>query len=355
MSIPLDEFDPAHSPPIPPPRFARPVWPLRVSVLYLVVVVVVALVNRTLAEAQWWSTLLIYLPQVLYLVPAPLVLLTVLWSQDRRALGVFIGTLLLIAGPIMGGHVPLPSLIPADAPRVRVLAYNVQGGKAGFELLQAQIERFRPDVVIFSEARDWGNEQPLQEYLGKQFPNWASISGGDVFIASHWPFAGTESLPLSDLRTRDPSLDREKVRALVDAPFGRFQVVGVHFYTAVYGRTLKKEWKHVPAYMRHTGDIRKAQAKDLLAWTGKMDEPVILAGDFNTPPAGQIYQSLLGSFGDSFAERGLGWGYTFQSNRPLLRIDYIFHSRQWDVVRCEVGLERGSDHRPVFAELALRK
>lgn len=356
MSLPPDEFDPEPpGAPIPPPRFGRPRWPLWLAWIYLFGVGGVALVSRTLAETQWWSTLLIYLPQVFYLTPAPLVLLPVLWSRDRRTLGVFIGTLLLIAGPLMGGTVSLPSFTPADAPRVRVLAYNIQSGKAGYELLQAQIEHYRPDVVIFSEARDWSAETPLQDYLRKQFPNWSTAVGGDVFVASRWPFAEIESLPLGDLRTRDPSLDRMKVRALVDAPFGRFQVVGVHFYTAVYGRTLKKEWRQVPAYMRHTGGIRKEQAKDLLAWTGTMDEPLILAGDFNTPPAGQIYQSLVRSLGDSFAERGRGWGYTFQANRPLLRIDYIFHSRQWDVVRCEVGLEPGSDHRPVFAELALRK
>lgn len=319
------------------------------------IVVSVALVSRALAESQWWSTLLIYLPQVLYLAPAPLVLLPVLWSRDRRALGVFVGTLLLIAGPIMGGHVPFPSFTPADAPRVRVLEYNIQGGRAGVELIQAQVERFQPDVVIFSEARDWGNERPLEEYLGRQFRNWSTTASGDMFIASRWPFVETEALPLSDLKTQDPSLDRKKVRALVEAPFGRFQVVGVHFYTAVYGRTLRKEWNHVPTYMRHTGSIRQDQAKDLRTWTNGMSDPVILAGDFNTPPIGWIYQSLVTQLGDSFAERGLGWGYTFQANRPVLRIDYIFHSRQWDVAKCEVGAQPGSDHRPVFAELAFRK
>jgi len=355
MDLPLPELDPELPPGVPPPRLTPPVWPLWIASLYLLVVVLVALVSRTLAETRWWSTLLIYLPQVLYFTPAPFVLLPVLWSRDRRTLGVFIATLLLIAGPIMGARVPLPNFAPGQAPRVRVLAYNIQGGKAGFDLLQAQVERYQPDVVVFSEARDWGDERPLQAYLAKQFPNWAATVGGDVYIASRWPFAETEALPLSDFRTRDPSLDREKVRALVDAPFGRFQVVGVHLYTAIYGRTLRKEWKHVPTYMRHTGSVRKDQVRDLLEWTGKMDEPLILAGDFNTPPAGQIYQKLTHSFGDAFAERGLGWGYTFQTDRPLLRIDYIFHSRQWEVIRCEVGTMPGSDHRPVFAELARRK
>lgn len=354
MSFSPEDLD-VDTPPGVPLRPRRPAWPLWLSCSYLLIVLAVGLVSRSLAESQWWSTLLIYLPQVLYLAPAPLVLVPVIWSQDRRALAVFAGTLLLIAGPVMDGHVPLPKFTPASAPRVRVLEYNIQGAKAGFELIRAQIERFQPDVVVFAEARDWGDERPLQAHLKQQFPNWASTVEGDVFIASRWPFRETDAQPLGDLLTRDPSLDRKKVRALVEAPFGRFQVAGVHFYTAVYGRTLKKELKRVPSYMRHTGSIRREQTQDLLEWTRKIEEPLILAGDFNTPPAGQIYQSLINEFGDAFAERGLGWGYTFQSHRPLLRIDYIFHSPQWDVVRCEVGTGRGSDHLPLFAELALRK
>lgn len=353
MPLAPEELD-ADPPVPPPPRSLRRAWPLWVACGYLLLVLGVAVVSRAQAEAHWWSTLLIYLPQVLYLAPAPLVLGIVLWSRDRRALGVFTGTLLLIGGPIMGAHVPLPSLTPASAPRVRVLEYNIQSGREGFDRVRAQVARFRPDVVVFSEARDWGDERPLQAFLQELFPNWATTTGGDLFIASRWPIRETEASPISEFRFRDPSLDRKKVRAVVEAPFGRFQVAGVHFYTAVYGRTLREQWRHVPAYMQHTGSIRKAQVRDVLEWTRPIEDPLILAGDFNTPPAGQIYESLAERFGDSFAERGLGWGYTFQSFRPLLRIDYIFHSRHWDVVRCEVGARPGSDHLPVFAELALR-
>ena len=337
----------------PPPRRSR--WQFVLALTYLVGVLVLTLLSRMVGERLWWTTLLIYLPQAGYLLPAPLVFLLIIWSRDRRALGTFLLTLLLIAGPVMGYRVPLPQLGQPGPHRVKVLSYNIKGALGGFDRISAQVNALNPDVVIFSEARGWSDDSVIERQLREQFAGWDSIIGGDVYIASHWPFVSSESLALGHTITHDPSLDRRKVRALVQAPFGRFQVLGVHLRTAAYGRTLSKELRNAPNYLKHTGQVRRDQVDDLLAWTGKMREPMILAGDFNTPPAGRIYGSLAGVFGDSFAERGSGWGYTFPSDRPMLRIDYIFHSKEWQVVRCVNGPEHGSDHRSIFAELALRE
>jgi vancomycin resistance protein VanJ len=327
---------------------------LRLAILYLGGVCLLSLFARLVAERLWWTTLLVYIPQVAYLAPAGLVLLPVLWSRDARALAVFCATLLFIAGPLMGYNVPMPLLSRGDAPRVRVLAYNIRGALSGIDLIQAEVDRYRPDVAVFAEARGWRDDAELRADLEATFPEWSYADGGDMFIASRWPIEDTESLPLGTYRTGDPSMDRVKLRARVRAPFGDFQVVGVHFRTAVYGRTLLKEWRSVPGYMRHTGRIRREQADDLVDWLKTLEGPVILAGDFNTPPAGSIYRALTRNHGDAFAARGFGWGYTYPSRRPLLRIDYVFHSRDWNAVQCEVGSGAGSDHRPVFAELALR-
>ncbi|MBX3168365.1 MAG: hypothetical protein KF760_13185 [Candidatus Eremiobacteraeota bacterium] len=42
--------------------------------------------------------------------------------------------------------------------------------------------------------------------------------------------------------------------------------------------------------------------------------------------------------------RGVGWGFSFESTLPALRIDYIWHSPQW---HC-------SDHLPLYAVFDLR-
>jgi len=67
---------------------------------------------------------------------------------------------------------------------------------------------------------------------------------------------------------------------------------------------------------------------------------------------------------DSFREAGWGLGHTFPAAGGrywalpypslLVRIDYVFHSRDWKAEAAWVGEWDGqSDHRPVIASLTL--
>lgn len=313
------------------------------------------LLTRLVAERRWWTTLALYFPQAVYLAPLALTLPPALWTRDARALRVNLAAVLVVAGLMMGYNIPLPQAPPSPGrPRVRVLAYNIYGGLLGTEKVRKQIERYRPDVVVLSEVRGWGRDQELQRGLAQSLPGWSSVQGGDVRVASRWRFARNSAEPLGRMLEANDSVNRYKVHALVDAPFGRFSVLGVHFRTSVHGRTLRKEMDRVPDYMRHTTQVRLEQTRDLLAWAADVREPAIVAGDFNTPPAGAIYQRLTGRFRDSFVESGWGWGFTYPDRSPCLRIDYIFHTSEWQAVDFQVGDRRGSDHLPVFAELVLK-
>lgn len=325
----------------------------RLSTAALGVLLCICGISRWLAEDQWWSTLLLYLPQLGYaLLVAPLFLVA-LWQRHRPALLVNGAALALIAGPMMGLHLPaLRFRPPARAPEVRVLAYNILGGHADFPRLRAQVARYRPDVVVLSEARHYRNEQRLRQELARMFPGWPHVRGGDVYVASRWPLVAQATAPLGE-PTRDPSTDRRIVHAEFAGPTGRFHVVGVHFRTAAYGQTLLANWRRLDRYLRHTGRVRQSQAAATLRYLDTLEGPVLLCGDFNTPPEGHIYTRITRRLADAFAAAGPGWGHTYPSAFPLLRIDYIFHSRHWSVNRFETGPAPGSDHRPIFAELSL--
>jgi endonuclease/exonuclease/phosphatase (EEP) superfamily protein YafD len=62
---------------------------------------------------------------------------------------------------------------------------------------------------------------------------------------------------------------------------------------------------------------------------------------------------------DAFSTAGLGYGYTYghglRLGHSFVRIDHILVSRHWDVVRSWTGGAAGSDHRPVIADLVLKK
>ena len=77
----------------------------------------------------------------------------------------------------------------------------------------------------------------------------------------------------------------------------------------------------------------------------------LVLGDFNDNPLSYTYFRLLRGRHDSFTKAGKGFGATYRTLWPLLRIDYILCSDPMRPTQCEVIKTTGSDHRPVVATL----
>jgi len=309
---------------------------------------------RLVAERHWLSTLLLYIPQWLFALPVLVMVLPALWKRDRAAALVNAGALAMVAGPMMSFNVPAPRLPWGAAPkgRIRVLAYNILSARAGRAHVLAKVRHYRPEVIVFSEMPEATGGLELIAAVKELSPEWTAVQSGEMCLMSRWPVLDSGFEPL-----RSPTadrVDRHKVRMRIQAPFGRFTLIGAHFITAMTGQTMRNQRHRLPAYLTRTGAIRWEQSRDLLRWAEAESDPVILAGDFNTPPAGMVYAELRRKLSDSFVDAGWGWGFTFPSRLPQLRIDYIFHSPSLRTIRCEVGSAAGSDHRPVFAVLDYR-
>ena len=90
---------------------------------------------------------------------------------------------------------------------------------------------------------------------------------------------------------------------------------------------------------------------------GALREPALLLCDCNLTDTSQAYAQLTTFLSDSFREAGWGFGHSsFGRRAPFLaqRLDYIWHSDGLMAVEAVVGLDGGSDHRPVAVKLALR-
>jgi vancomycin resistance protein VanJ len=77
-------------------------------------------------------------------------------------------------------------------------------------------------------------------------------------------------------------------------------------------------------------------------------------GDFNTPPRTSLYRELTAQYKDAFEAAGYGFGWTYPSVRPLVRIDHILMNHRVEPRGCWVPKTSGSDHRPVVADLVVR-
>ena len=101
-------------------------------------------------------------------------------------------------------------------------------------------------------------------------------------------------------------------------------------------------------------DGRLFETQQLLSALKDVKGPLIVVGDFNDIPAGHAYQLMRYQFGDAWIEsRGTDQGFSYPTDKPAKRIDYIF-VRSTDRVRAKrawIVDTQASDHVPVAADL----
>ena len=81
---------------------------------------------------------------------------------------------------------------------------------------------------------------------------------------------------------------------------------------------------------------------------------VIVCGDFNDTPMSYTYRTMKGNLVDTFRKKGRGMGATYKELFGILRIDYIFHSRDFETVSYNLAGNEWSDHDPVVVEVKLK-
>ncbi|MBQ9192433.1 MAG: endonuclease/exonuclease/phosphatase family protein [Bacteroidales bacterium] len=74
----------------------------------------------------------------------------------------------------------------------------------------------------------------------------------------------------------------------------------------------------------------------------------VVLGDFNDNPLSYTLYRLSRGRCDAFVKAGKGFGATFRTLWPLLRIDYILYPRDLEAVHYEVPKVKYSDHYPVI-------
>jgi len=94
------------------------------------------------------------------------------------------------------------------------------------------------------------------------------------------------------------------------------------------------------------------QVKRVLEHKKATNLPVLLCGDFNNTPFSYTYRKLKKGMNDAFLEKGNGLGRTYSFDSYPMRIDYIFGSKEMEVIRFETIKKSFSDHYPISATFA---
>jgi endonuclease/exonuclease/phosphatase (EEP) superfamily protein YafD len=296
------------------------------------------------ASDLWWpATLILFGPRWVLLLPLVVLVPVALWRR-RRAVLVVLAAGLVVAGPVMGLCVPWGHLArgPRGGWHLRVLTCNLHYRRhLDPAPLEAVVARADADVVVLQE---W---DPVNHSAMLEGPGWNVGRTPVLFLASRLRIRQVE--PLGDHSTRASGA---LLRCDLDAPVGIVHFFNLHL--ASPRRQLRETVDDAgrgPELVQATSDTRWEQMENVARQVGRASGPVVLAGDFNTPPQSAIFRRLWPEYDDAFGSAGWGWGYTFYGGRTMVRIDHVLTGPGWWCKACWVGPDVGSPHRPVVADL----
>ena len=322
------------------------IWACRV---YGLVVAAIALMHASGPERLPWGALALFVPQVLWAVPALLLLPIALIGAPRVA-WIPAAALLVTTGPLMG--FTWASRATSQQPTLRVATYNVQvWQQKNIPVILDEIIAADPDVLCLQDARGIRNTRAAAHLKTQHIAMF-----GQYVVASKFP--------IIESTVGDISYDREThtyLRVRLDVLGRDVTVFTAHLVTprdALSPLRSPAFWRLAVSEIRRNQAQRMQQARQLAEDARRVDGPLIIAGDLNAPPASLVTRMLtdLGLV-DAFSAAGRGYGYTFGHTllvgRSFLRLDRILVSRHFTPVNAWVGGASGSDHRPVITDLVL--
>jgi endonuclease/exonuclease/phosphatase family metal-dependent hydrolase len=100
--------------------------------------------------------------------------------------------------------------------------------------------------------------------------------------------------------------------------------------------------------------LHRKQTDIILDRTSTCPNPVVVLGDWNMKPKSKAWNKLTENFTDVLDSPSSQGSYTFPSNRPRKRLDYIFVSNAFSIEHTEVvtSAPEASDHLPIKAVLS---
>jgi endonuclease/exonuclease/phosphatase (EEP) superfamily protein YafD len=197
---------------------------------------------------------------------------------------------------------------------------------------------YEPDVLLLQERPD---RQPLAAALGK-YDGYAVAQGADGAIIAR----GTVSPAVT------PADYPTTQAALVEVGDRRLGIVNVHLHLPDLEPVLwsREAWRQAAERFR----VREAQTEVAVRAAGTFGDgvPVIVGGDFNTPPGDLLFRDLPADLRDCFKVAGVGVGHTIITDMPIERVDYVWAPEPLEIHSVVVRRTHHSDHRLVVADLA---
>ena len=320
--------------------------------------VLLTLAQQAGTDGPWWLELSRYLPYPGLLGPASLALLLSCWLGWRWVPASVLALALVLTlamGFVWGrsdaGTVPL-----------RFMTYNVKAYKAvlhpsGFAELAQEVALRRPDILVAQDNHGVARAQAAAMWPGgRAFGLPYSFTADQYLIASRYPLRNCAPGRIDYRGQR-----HQYLRCVVEVDGIAVNVVTAHFESPRSGlNAARHEGLDGADDWQQNFEDRLGQSRALARDLAGMARPLIVAGDLNAPEHSPVVRTLLQlGLRDAYSSAGRGYGYSYGQALRLgfsfLRIDHVLVSPGIGVTDGFAGSAGPSEHRPVIADLLLRR
>lgn len=304
--------------------------------LLLFLTALVTLVSLLPLGARWsWTLELTTHFRVQYLAVTAAMLAILLLRRHWTACGVLVAAAVVSAAPV------LPYLPLTTAPQASSVAAPLKIATVNVSYLPFLAKRFleivratSPDVLVLQELTPHA-ERVLADLDG-EFPYHRKFPADGAYGIGLWSRFPIESSATFALG-RVPAIE-----ARLEGPYGPFNVIGVHL--------------RAPTTPRRA-EARNQELRELAARSAAVDEPLIVAGDFNVTPYSPYFRDWLKASGLTDSRRGRTLSASWPTTLPWfgIPIDHVAVNDGFTVLSHSRLPNFESDHFGVLVELAFRE
>jgi endonuclease/exonuclease/phosphatase (EEP) superfamily protein YafD len=221
---------------------------------------------------------------------------------------------------------------------IRIVSLNCAGGN--IEAVK-ELSRYSPDIVLLQES-------PQADIL-KIVVQTIFGAGVEFVLEGDTTILAKGRVIKTDIR-REKRLFMTAARVKLSTNL-EIEAVSVHLLPPATGTNLLS-----PACWQEHWDDRRLRIKQIEGIREYLDMveenvPLIVGGDFNASPWAGEETLFSPHIFDTFKKGGIGWPGTGPTHFPLWRVDQVWASKHFKVVKVRSEKCKNSDHRIVICDL----
>lgn len=348
----------------------------RVLMLIVAGLLILSYMSIVVNPAKVW---LISLVGIFFIPLSALNLFLLLWALKRRSKSIVIPLLALLPAIYFSGlYVQFDSeedmiaRMPHSENTVRIISYNVgrfsldEGEfKSRTECMDsvfAYILDQDPDIICLQEFQA-DNIDNVKSYLRRRMNDYKAEyylfpSGNGAFgniTLSKLPVTGKGVIKFDESTNLAIYTDYKqggKAFRVYNCHFESYSISMSGILRAVAGRD-RSVFAETGSKMKKSITRRPKQVDQVFSHIEDCPVESFVCGDFNDNPMSYTYYRMTRGRKDAFVEAGNGFGATFATLWPALRIDYVLYPESFKAISHDIPRVPYSDHYPVITEIEL--